>query len=283
MDLKLRYLVSEAVKAYLDAEKKTLDEFSDETKISKVTLYHLLETNEASPKTIEAVYSFLYRFGYRINAVKEEFLKETSKDKLLFHGSKAGLESIISLGARKNCDFGNGFYLGETYAQALAFVCENESSSVYSFSFADRGLKTLKYDVSLDWMLSICHYRGFLRRFDESKHLSGLVRRVAAADLIIAPIADNRMFYIMSLFANGDINSNVALHSLSASRLGLQYIFKTDKALKCLQPIERYYLCEEEREDARAVLNKRAAEIDTKLKLAKREFRDGLFVEELLK
>ena len=43
------------------------------------------------------------------------------------------------------------------------------------------------------------------------------------------------------------------------------------------------YLCQEEKNDCIKNLNKRTLEIETKLKLAKREFRTGLFIEELLK
>jgi hypothetical protein len=109
-----------------------------------------------------------------------------------------------------------------------------------------------------------------------------VVKKIEDADVIIAPIADNKMFYVMSQFAEGEINADVAIHSLSASRLGLQYIFKTDKALKNLIPIERYYLSVPEREDCRRALIERGYEIDTKLKLAKREFKTGLYIEELL-
>lgn len=101
--------------------------------------------------------------------------------------------------------------------------------------------------------------------------------------MIIAPIADNKMFYIMTQFTDGEINADVALHSLSASKLGLQYIFKTEKALNNLTPIERYYLSVPEREDCQRLLNERSLEIDTKLKMAKREFKSGLYIEELLK
>ena len=87
----------------------------------------------------------------------------------------------------------------------------------------------------------------------------------------------------MSLFAAGEINAEVALHSLSASKLGLQYIIKTEKAIKKLKVIEKYYLCKEEKIDCQEKLNIRSLEIDTKLKMAKREFREGLFIEELLK
>ena len=91
------------------------------------------------------------------------------------------------------------------------------------------------------------------------------------------------MFYIMSQFTDGDINADVALHSLSASNLGLQYIFKTEKALQKLIPIEKNYLSNLEKESCIKNLNERSYEIDTKLKLAKREFKNGLYIEEILK
>ncbi|MFA6675707.1 MAG: DUF3990 domain-containing protein [Bacilli bacterium] len=283
MEINLQYKISEAVQTYLDADKKTIEDFSKETKISKVTLYQLFKKNTASPKVIENIYSFLYASKYRLNAVKEELLVETSTNKILFHGSKYGFNSVSASGSRENCDFGNGFYLGETYFQALSFVCENESSSVYSFSFKEEGLNILKFKCSLEWMLAICYYRKSLNKYKNADKIQKIIEKINKADLIIAPIADNKMFYVMSLFANGDINSNVAIHSLSASKLGLQYVFKTEKALKCLTPIEKYYLCKKEKEDCQFISNKRADEIETKLKLAKREFRGGLFIEELLK
>ena len=110
-----------------------------------------------------------------------------------------------------------------------------------------------------------------------------IAAEVDASDVIIAPIADNKMFYIMSQFAEGEINVEAALHSLSASRLGFQYVLKTEKALNNLIPIEQYYICVPEREDCRKLLNERSYEIDTKLKLAKRQFKDGLYIEEVLK
>lgn len=67
----------------------------------------------------------------------------------------------------------------------------------------------------------------------------------------------------MAQFAEGEINVDVALHSLSASKLGLQ--------------------SEPERKDCRKLLNERSYEKDTKLKLAKRQFKTGLYIEEILK
>ena len=87
----------------------------------------------------------------------------------------------------------------------------------------------------------------------------------------------------MSQFAEGEVNVDAALHSLSASSLGLQYIIKTERALEKCIPIEKYYLSAPEREACKKTLIERSYEIDTKLKLAKREFKEGLYIEELLK
>ena len=132
-------------------------------------------------------------------------------------------------------------------------------------------------------MLAICYYRGTIKEYESHDKIRKIVSEIENADVVIAPIADNKMFYIMAQFTEGDINTDVALHSLSASKFGLQYIFKTEKAIEKLIPIERYYISMPEREDCRKSLIERGFEIDTKLKLAKREFKSGLYIEEILK
>ena len=154
---------------------------------------------------------------------------------------------------------------------------------MYSFRCSFEGLKRIEFDCSLEWMIAICFFRGTIKEFAGSSKVAQTIKKIEDADIVIAPIADNKMFYIMSQFAEGEINADVALHSLSASNLGLQYIIKTENALKKCIPVERYYLSYPERQDRRRALIERGYEIDTKLKLAKREFKDGLYIEELLK
>lgn len=276
------YKIKEDIGFILETEGLNQAELSEKTKISRTTLDEIKKKGKTTDGVCEKFYSFIYENKYRINAVKEELIKEKYKN-VLFHGSKKGLVEISVNGARNNCDFGNGFYMGETYSQALSFVCEYEKSSVYSFKYAPKDLKIKQFDCSLEWMLSICYYRGTLGAFSSNEQIKKVVNEIEKADLIIAPIADNKMFYIMTQFTEGEINADVAIHSLSASKLGLQYVFKTEKAIKCLTPIEKYYICEPERNDSRMLINQRGLEIDTKIKLAKREFKTGLFIEELLK
>ena len=276
------YNIADDIGFIIEAEHINKNEFAEEANISRTTLDEIIKNNITSKNIYEKIYSFIYSKKYRINSVKEELIKEKFHN-VLFHGSKDGLSYISDKGSRDSCDFGNGFYLGETYNQALSFVCEKDSSSVYSFRYSLDGLKIKRFECNLEWMLAICYYRGTIEEYKSKDIISKIISEVEDADVIIAPIADNKMFYIMAQFTDGEINADVALHSLSASKLGLQYIFKTDKAINKLIPIERYYICKLEKQDCRNKLIERGFEIDTKLKLAKREFKDGLYIEEILK
>jgi len=276
------YTIKDDIGFLLESEKINTLELSERTKVSRTTLDTITKTGKARDEVCEKIYGYAYENKYRINSVKEELMKEKYHD-VLFHGSKNGLSEVMVCGSRDNCDFGKGFYLGETFSQALSFVCEKEKSCVYSFRYSLDDLNIKRFECNLEWMLAICYYRGTLEEFCSNSIIANIITDVEAADVVIAPIADNKMFYVMSQFTDGEINAEAALHSLSASKLGLQYIFRTEKALQNLTPIEKLYLSNPEREDCRRALIERSYEIDTKLKLAKREFRDGLYIEEILK
>lgn len=272
--------IKEDIEFILENEDIDILDLSYATGISRTTLMEILKTGIAQSNIYEKFYSYIYRINYRINSVKEEFLKETN-GQILFHGSKNGLKQILSNGSKRNCDFGEGFYLGETYIQALSFVYEKRDSFIYSFNCDFSNLKIKKFNCDLEWMLTICYFRGYLKQYENNRKVIELLKEIDDVDLIIAPIADNKMFYIMSQFSNGEINVDVAIHSLSASNLGYQYVIKSELALEKIKPIEKYYICNDERLDCKKKLSDRSFEIDTKLKLALRKFRNGLFIEEI--
>lgn len=276
------YNLKHDIEFVLESANITICELSEATGISHTTLESVINNNTATNDVYEKFYSYVYNNNYRINKGKEEILKESNHN-ILFHGSKYGLDIVSCNGSRNSCDFGQGFYLGETYTQALAFICEKSDSSIYSFKCKLDGLKIKRFQCDLDWILAICYFRGSIQQYKMTEKLEKIIKEVQNADVVIAPIANNKMFYIMSQFAEGEINVDVTLHSLSASNLGLQYIFRTEKALQRLIPIEKYYISNAEREKFKHNSNERAYEIDTKLKLAKREFKNGLYIEEILK
>lgn len=203
MNINCEYQIKEDIGFFIEAEKINKLELSELTKISRTTLNAIEKRGTATDEVCEKLYSYIYKRKYRMNSVKEELIREKYGN-VLFHGSKYGLSDISVSSSRKNCDFGRGFYLGQTYKQALSFVCEYDKASVYSFRYSLEGLECVEFDCSLDWMIAICYFRGTIREYAQSRIVQNVVKKIENADVIIAPIADNKMFYIMSQFAEGE-------------------------------------------------------------------------------
>ena len=282
IEINLDYKIKDDLEFLEDLEKVSNLELSTLIYVSRISLDEISKTKKEDYELLDKIYSYIYKIGYRLNKIKTEFLLE-SYPKILFHGSKNGLKIIKVDGSKGNCDFGNGFYLGENYEKVLSFISVKDKSCVYSFEYNLEGLKIKKFGTSLEWMLAVCYYRGNLKQFENHESIRKIIDEINSCDLIIAPIADNRMFHIMNLFSEGEINCDTALHSLSASDLGLQYVLKTEKAINKLMPIEKYFISSAERENINKKIIERSFDIDTKLKLAKREYRNGLYIEEILK
>ena len=103
--------------------------------------------------------------------------------------------------------------------------------------------------------------------------------------MIIAPIADNSMYSIINEFIEGSITDLQCINSLSANRLGKQYVILNDSTLNNnVEIIRKSFICKLEKEDYE--INK---DIETnigkgKMILAKRQFAGkGKYIEEILK
>ena len=119
---------------------------------------------------------------------------------------------------------------------------------------------------------------------DDSNHdiIKNLLKKIEEVDVIIAPIANNQMFNIMSEFGEGNITSVEAIQSLATSGLRLQYVLQTEKAINNLKEIERLFLSSPERNSIENFMDERSKEIDTKLKIAKRKYRgEGQYIDEI--
>ncbi len=47
------------------------------------------------------------------------------KDVILYHGSRGGIDGEIQPISRVRCDFGKGFYMGESEEQAKGLIAED--------------------------------------------------------------------------------------------------------------------------------------------------------------
>lgn len=283
----MKYNFSEDLKSIREILGFSQKELAEKLGVEQVTVSrNELEKTKPSARFLESVYSFAFAKKIKINKLKEMLWRDALgiNEKLLFHGAKSEIEGKIDIHrGRKNNDFGQGFYTGESYEQAISFVSGFANSSVYYLSFNDKNLKCKQYDVNQDWMMTIAYYRGTLDEYKDHPIVRSLVAQSRDCDYIIAPIADNRMFQIINSFIAGDLTDEQCKHCLAATNLGMQYIFISEKAVSQVKLIERCYIADNEREYYKNIRNEESKLGEDKVKLAKRQYRgQGQYIDEIL-
>ncbi len=266
----------------------TQEELATKLGVQSVTISRNLHSkNKPSLRLLEDTYNFAFESGIRLGKLKEMLWRESMQPghKLLLHGAKSEIEGDLSIAkSRVKNDFGQGFYTGESYDQAVSFVSGFENSSVYYLDFEDKDLKCKKYEVNQEWMLTIAYFRQTLEGYEEHPLIQKMVTDVKECDYVIAPIADNRMFQIINSFINGEITDEQCKHCLAATNLGNQYVFTSEKALQCLKIVEHSYISKKEKEYYQNIRSEETRLGDDKVKMARRQFRgQGLYIDEILK
>lgn len=261
-------------------------EFAKEIGVSPMTVSRWRRNSERiTVDNLNAIYNYAFDKKIYLNRIKAQLFKEecAKKSVVLFHGAKKCIDGEISLDkSRPKNDFGKGFYCGESIEQSAMFVANYPESSLYILEFDKSGLNGVEFGVDRDWMLTIAYFRGKLNGYSEHHIIKKLLLRLKGVDYIIAPIADNRMFEIIDSFIDGDITDIQCQHCLSATNLGKQYVFITDKAVENLKILRHCYLAQSEK---KYYFNSRLEESkvsNDKVKIARRQYRgQGKYIEEL--
>lgn len=283
------YRIIQDIETVMELKELTMEEFAKDMGVSRVTVNNwLLGNTEISERNIAVFYEYAFRKGIRLNKIKEQlYTEELSGDSeiLLFHGAKTSIEGELSLtcSKRKN-DFGAGFYCGESLEQSAMFVATFPSSSLYMLKFHDKNFKKKEFGVNREWMLMIAYFRERLGEYVNTEILKTLIDEVKDVDYIVAPIADNRMFEIIDQFIDGEITDVQCQHCLSATNLGNQYVFVSEKAIKQVEILERCYLANTEKEAYLAARQESYEMNRDKVKVARRQYREqGKYIEDILK
>ena len=205
----------------------------------------------ASKEQMESIYNYAFNNNLYLNDLKWQMYSDeyTSKDmKVLCHGSRTMINGKLRLDANGDSnDFANGFYCGENVKQAGMFVSSEPDSSLYIVASNIEQLDIKNFFINADWMVAVAYYRDTLGDYINHPMVKDIVESVESHDLIVAPIADNRMFEIIDQFINGELTDKQCSHALSASQLGYQFVFRTQKALDSIEILERCYLCSSEK------------------------------------
>ena len=283
------YQINQDLESILEILGLTQAELAFDLGVSRITVNNWLSGKTAiSENNEKLLYEYAFRKGVRLNKIKEQFYREDYVAKgeiLLFHGSKTGIEGKIDLSHNKRInDFGKGFYCGESLEQSAMFVATYPKSSLYMLKFNPQGLKKRVFHVDREWMLMVAYFRGKIIGYEESEVIKELIKANEVIDYIVAPIADNRMFEIIDSFIDGEITDVQCQHCLSATNLGNQYVFVTQKAIDQITLLEKCYLSEPEKESYLTSRQESFKMNMDKVKLARKQYRNqGEYVEDILK
>ena len=275
----------EIVMELLDITAKDL---ADNIGVTPTTISRWRKREEqVSSSNLNAFYNFAFRKGIRLNKIKEQLFKEDCgrNSIILFHGAKTYIDGRISIEKSKSTnDFGRGFYCGESLEQSAMFVANYPESSLYILEFDKTDLSYTQLNVDRDWMLLIAYFRNKLNDYAKYPVILDLLSKLEGVDYIVAPIADNRMFEIIDSFIDGEITDVQCQHCLSATNLGNQYVFVTDKALSQLQILRRCYLASDEKSYYLSYKQEESRVGNDKVKVARKKYRGkGEYIEDILK
>lgn len=165
----------------------------------------------------------------------------------LYHGSKSGIQGAITPSSRNRCDFGRGFYMGTDRTQPLTLICNYPNAKLYTLQVDLSGLKILDLEVGLDWALLVAFYRGKMETAKGSHIYQRFYTMAQGCDMIVGYIANDRMFVVLDRFFNGEITDLALINSLSALKLGKQYVALTAKACDQIKILTEQELSNEDR------------------------------------
>lgn len=155
---------------------------------------------------------------------------------ILYHGTNTDFQEIDLLKSRRHKDFGQGFYLTDIKEQAedLArkrVLISGGNAIVQRYEFDEKSLtnKTLNIlhfeTASVEWAQFIYKNRSRILNFHHNY------------DIIIGPIADDGVAYLLDRYEENTITLEQLAQKLKFKKLNNQYYFGTERSIKLLKRI----------------------------------------------
>ena len=156
---------------------------------------------------------------------------------VLYHGSSEIIVSPEIREPNRTLDFGKGFYLTTSREQAERLV-RNRMTTVWSKGFVN------SYSFDKDILKESLKIKSFGDANDEwvdfvmkNRMMQGFEHDY---DIVIGPVADDKVYAQFSLFEGGIISKETLVAELKTYKLADQYLFHTEKSLKFLEFITHY-------------------------------------------
>lgn len=154
---------------------------------------------------------------------------------ICYHGSDMVVDMPKILEAKRPLDFGGGFYVTTSEEQAKKWaikVAYRNNTNHKCVNRYELELEKAKSDLTV-----ICFERADEKWLDFiCDNRSG--KATGDYDIVIGPVADDRVYRVVVEYENGDIDRETALKNLKAEALCNQILFHTEKSLEYLKYID---------------------------------------------
>jgi transcriptional regulator with XRE-family HTH domain len=284
------YIMQEIIKNIRTAAGLSQQELADHLGVAFATINRWENGHSIPNKAAQnALYSLCKARNIPVNNLTLQKIQNASPSLkstnavILYHGSKSGLTGSIAPVSRARCDFGAGFYMGTDPAQPLTLICDFDKSKFYVLSLQLDGLRTLEVPADLEWAMLVAYNRGRMESIRQTALYEKYHRMCEGVDIVIGSIANDRMFYVLDNFFQGNITDQALVKSLSALQLGKQYVAITQKgcdAVKIEQEVPISHLERRFLQDLSA--SNRANGISMANSICKDYRREGMFFDEIL-
>lgn len=150
----------------------------------------------------------------------------------LYHGSDVIVDNPKIFTANRPLDFGGGFYLttskeqAQRWAERVALRNHSQIKYVNAYDFdevkAEKELTVLHFEKpDGEWLDFVCENRTG-KCFEKPY------------DIVIGPVADDKVYNVVVRYENGDLDKDEALKRLKVEKLCDQILFHTEKSLRFL-------------------------------------------------
>lgn len=143
----------------------------------------------------------------------------------LFHGSRSIVRIPDLSMSRTDIDFGQGFYLSPNFITSAKWACRTATSYCNEYELTFENLKVHTFNLDKEWLDYV------VRNRTEQTDTPSIFDEY---DVLIGAIADDRLFHTVELYEDGFISADTAVKILNCMDYGLQYVLKTEKAIKNL-------------------------------------------------
>ena len=149
---------------------------------------------------------------------------------ILYHGSNIVVDEPRLILARRQLDFGQGFYLTSDLIQAKKWALRTKN-------IREVGVPTVsvfEFDIQVMKQLEVLIFNSPDREWLRYVVANRTGQVTQQYDIVVGPVANDQTIRTVNDFQNGYLTEDMAIQILLPQKLKDQYAFKTECALKHL-------------------------------------------------